>query len=429
MMSSDREALAARAAGLTPGGTHSNVRLEVADMFFSYGQGSRLWDVDGKEYVDYLLGQGPAFLGHAFEPVLSAVGAAMRRGIVFGAQSDLEVEAAEEVLSAVGWADLVRFSMTGTEAVQAALRVARASTGRSIFVRFRGHYHGWLDNVLLDSTGTIPRRPSDGQLPSAFDDSITIEWNDLAALRTTLEGSSDIAAVIMEPMMLNAGAVEPGPGYLDAVRELCDAYGVVLIFDETITGFRLALGGGAEFFGVTPDLAIYGKAMAGGYPAAALAGRADIMSLFAHGTNHSGTFNANLPACAAVVAAIRHMRAENVHANVNQIGTELSASLSGLFAEADVPLQVRGVGQAFHLSFDIDAPVESYSDLLRQDQARYRSFVADLRASGIWVASRGIWYVSAAHTRADVDETLSRVESAVRSFVKKESGAMAVRAQ
>jgi glutamate-1-semialdehyde 2,1-aminomutase len=420
-MNISREELAQRALQLTPGGVHSNVRLEVANQYFSHGAGSRLWDTNGSEYVDYLLGQGPAFLGHAFEPVITAVEAALRRGIVFGAQSDLEVQAAAEVLDAVRWAERVRFGMTGTEAVQAALRVARAHTQKTLFVRFRGHYHGWLDNVLVDATGDAPRRPSDGQLPTAFDDSITIEWNDLDALRTTLQTSMDIAAVIMEPMMLNAGAVAPRPGYLEGVRALCDEYGVVLIFDETITGFRLALGGGAELFGVNPDLAIYGKAMGGGYPAAALAGIEAIMRRFAEGTNHSGTFNANLPACAAVIAAIQHMRTSHVHASVAEVGSVLASSLQTMFHESDLPIVVRGVGQAFHVSFDSSDPVLSYSDLLRQDQRRYHLLVAELRAAGVWVASRGIWYVSAAHSALDVDETLTRVQSALLSFKKKES--------
>lgn len=413
-MASTLNLLADRAAQIFPGGVNSNVRLDTASRFFERGHGSRIWDTDGKEYIDYLLGQGPAFLGHSFPPVRDAVNEALGKGIVFGAQTPTETAAGEAVLSAINWADSVRFSMTGTEAVQAGLRVARAHTGRNTFIRFRGHYHGWLDNVLTDPTTLPPGMPSDGQNPHAFDDSVTLEWNDGASLRAALEARPDAyAAVIMEPMMLNAGAVTPAAGYLEEVRELCTRFGVVLIFDETITGFRLALGGAAELFGVTPDLAIYGKAMAGGYPAAALAGRAEIMARFARGTNHSGTFNANLPACAAVFSAITYMRQNNVHETVRSTGLALQAGLSRVFEARGLPIGIRGVGSAFHLAFGGPPEVKNYSDLALQDSAAYRALLPRLHDAGVWVAARGIWYVSDAHTPDDVEETLARVESAI----------------
>jgi glutamate-1-semialdehyde 2,1-aminomutase len=271
------EALSKRAAAVTPGGVHSNVRLTGPRAFIARGAGARIWDVDGTEYIDYLLGQGPNFLGHAPADVVDAVSMACRDGIVFGGQHPIEVEAAEAVISALGWPDMVRFTSTGTEAVQATMRLARAHTGRRLIVRFEGHYHGWLDNVLLASDGNGWGPASPGQLSGDLSESIVLGWNDPQAVDAAFERhGSEIAAILTEPAMLNSGAIPPQAGYLEYLRAVADAHGSLLIFDEVITGFRLALGGGAERFGVAPDLAAYGKAMAAGYPVAAFAGRADV---------------------------------------------------------------------------------------------------------------------------------------------------------
>jgi glutamate-1-semialdehyde 2,1-aminomutase len=273
-----------RAALRLPGGVNSNVRLAGRRRFFERGAGAWLWDVDGNDYVDYLLGQGPCVLGHAPEQIVKAVDVACRQGMVFGAQHPLEVEAAERLCETLGWPQMVRFGCTGTEMVQAALRLTRAATGRRQFVRFEGHYHGWLDNVLVTMDRSPPGVASAGQLEDHLADGLTLPWNDAGALAELLaRRGEDVAAVVMEPMMCNAGAILPRPGYLEQVRRLCDEHGVVLVFDEVITGFRLALGGAAERFGVIPDLATYGKAMAGGWPVAALAGRGDLMERFGTG--------------------------------------------------------------------------------------------------------------------------------------------------
>ena len=229
---------------------------------------------------------------------------------VYAAQHPLEVEAAEAICDALGWADMVRFNMTGTEAVQAAFRLARAVTGRKRIIRFEGQYHGWLDNVLIKFEPGPAQAASAGQLPEALEATIVVPWNDLDALRAALaEHRHDVAAVITEPMMLNQGAIEPKPGYLAGMKQLVAEAGALLIFDEVITGFRLALGGAAERFGVTPDLAIYGKAIAGGFPVSAIAGKAEFMQRFGTGeVNHSGTFNACVMAAAAVVASLRVLR-------------------------------------------------------------------------------------------------------------------------
>jgi glutamate-1-semialdehyde 2,1-aminomutase len=418
--------LAARMLRVAPGGVDSNVRLEVASTFFVRGAGAWLWDVDGRAYVDHVLGQGPAFLGHGRPDIVSRISAAIADGLTFAAQTPLELQAAELLVETLGWPDMVRIGMTSTETVQAALRVSRAVTGRERFLRFRGHYHGWLDDVLMDWTVDPPRLASQGQLASAAATGLTVEWNDLDAVRSALEAHpGQVAAIITEPMMLNAGAIEPQPGFLAGLRALCDAHGAVLIFDETITGFRLALGGGAARYGVTPDLAIYGKAVAGGYPASVLAGRAAIMERFASGVNHSGTFNANVLSVAAIVAALEVMRSEPIHDRVEATGAALMDGLRDLIARRGLPIVVRGLPAAFHLAFDTDAPVVAYRDLLRADGARYRRLVAHARAAGLWLAGRGIWYVSAAHDATTTAAALERLDTAIDALLAEESAAPA----
>ncbi len=410
---SDR--LHARAAQLTPGGVHSNVRMTGPLVFFERGAGAWLWDVDGNDYVDYLLGQGPNFLGHAPEAVNTAVARACEQGLIYGAQHALENEAGARFLDMVGWAEMVRFGVSGTEMVQAALRLARAVTGRDRFVRFEGHYHGWLDNVLLgaDADGN-PGPASDGQLRSHLDDGVTLPWNDADALAEVLSTRGDeIAAVIMEPYMCNNGAVAPRPGYLERVRELCDDHGVVLVFDEVITGFRLAPGGGAERFGVTPDLATYGKAMAGGWPVAALAGRGELMERFADGVAHAGTFNASVMACAAVVASLDLLRDDPPHGRVESHGEAVMRGIRDLAKVHDVPLRAQGLGMAFHVSFGDDDTVHDLRGVRALDLARYRAFADRLVDHGVWVAGRGIWYVSTAHGDAERDAVLERFDAAL----------------
>ncbi len=406
---------------VVPGGVNSNVRLEVAQRYFARGAGARLWDTDGQEYIDYVLGQGPAFLGHAHPRMLAGVTESIAAGMTFAAQTEIELEAAESLVKALVWADMVRIGMTSTESVQAALRLARAATGRRLFLRFRGQYHGWLDNVLVNSQEPWPRVASDGQLASSLDESITIEWNDLEAVHQALaEHPGQIAAIITEPMMLNAGAILPEPGFLEGLREITTAHGIILIFDETITGFRLGPSGAIGRFGVEPDLAIFGKAVAGGFPASVLAGNADLMSRFAKGTNHSGTFNANVLACAAIVHALAIMQSTPIYDTVERTGGQLMASLRGLFADFDLQLQVRGLPAAFHVAFDTADPVRSFADLQRADSERYRRLVPHAIDSGVWITGRGIWYVSGAHDDATNDATLARMTNALKKFAEHE---------
>jgi glutamate-1-semialdehyde 2,1-aminomutase len=302
------------------------------------------------------------------------------------------------------------------------LRLARAVTGRRRIVRFEGQYHGWLDNVLIKFEPGPAQAASAGQLPEALDATIVIPWNDLDALSATLAvHGDDVAAVITEPMMLNQGAIEPKPGYLEGMKVLTAKAGALLIFDEVITGFRLALGGAAERFGVTPDLAIYGKAIAGSFPVSAIAGKAEFMKRFGTGeVNHSGTFNACVMAAAAVSASIKTLRSENPYARVAAYGEKLMTGLREIARDAGVPLRVAGPGMAFHASFlkpgaPADLAVTDLRVLKTLDLDRYKRFSRALADAGIWVAGRGIWYVSAAHGDRELDETLTRFRAAIRS--------------
>jgi glutamate-1-semialdehyde 2,1-aminomutase len=401
-------ALQVRAKELTPGGVHSNVRLQ-SSIFFERGAGARLWDVDGNEYVDFVLGQGPNYLGHANAAVNSAVHEACRSGMVFGSQHAAEIEAADVTLAALGWAERIRFGMTGTECVQAALRLSRAATGRRLVIQFEGHYHGWLDNVLTTMRDGRPGPASRGQDAVQLSETVIVRWNDVAAIDEVFASRGDeIAAVIMEPMMVNVGAIDPRRGYLEHVRSVCDRHGTVLIFDEVITGFRLALGGAAETFGVTPDLATYGKAMAGGWPVAALAGRAALMDLFADGgVNHSGTFNASVMSTAAVIATQRILATDPPYARVASVGARLMAELADVASATGLQMRVQGRPAAFHMSFGAPADVFDFRSLAATEAPGYPAFADLLIDSGVWVAKRGVWYVSAAHTDDDVDAAVA----------------------
>ena len=412
--------LDARAREVLPGGVNSNVRLGAPRVYFERGEGARLYDIDGNEYIDYLLGQGPNILGHAPARVQRDVAEAVRAGMLFGAQHEAELYAAERLVEVLKWPDSVRFGVSGTESVQAALRLARGVTRKRRFIRFEGHYHGWLDQTLAVWTAEGHVAPAGaGQVADYLDDFVSTPWNDLGAVRAQLEKNGDIAAIITEPMMLNAGSILPEPGYLEGLRELADEFGVILIFDEVITGFRLSLGGAAERFGVTPDLAVYGKAVAAGWPVSVLAGKRELMEHFGTGeVNHSGTFNGSVMATAAVLSATDVLRETSPYAAMEQYGLALQQIIRDAAARHGLPLHVQGVGMAFHVSFTDAEALRDHRDILATDAGRYAALAAELVRQGVWVAARGVWYISAAHGGAELDDTRDRIDRAFASFVR-----------
>jgi glutamate-1-semialdehyde 2,1-aminomutase len=417
------------AENVLAGGVSSNVRLlgKPHPLFFERAEGAMIYDVDGNGYIDYVLAQGPMILGHSHPNVLAAVNTAMQKGQLFAGQHQLEIDLAQKMVEIVPSAELCRFGLSGSEMVQAAMRLARAATKRNLILRFEGHYHGWFDNVLisvappLDQAGprehpnAVPGTP--GQTQSSLEDFVVLPFNDLALVEELFARQGDqIACVMLEPMMCNTGAITPEPGFLEGLRRLCDLHGAVLYFDETITGFRLSLAGAQGYFGVTPDLSSFAKAMAGGFANAALVGKRELMSLFAQGVNHSGTFNSNNISMAASVAAIAELERDNgaVYRHIDKIGRQLMTGLTEIGRRHEVPLHVQGLSCAFHLSFNEEPPIRDYRDwATKADKERYSDFTLAMLTHGVRLIGRGIWYVSAAHTEDHVAQTLDAAEKSL----------------
>lgn len=411
------------------GGVNSNVRLRGVPLCFSSGKGARLTDLDGNVYLDYALGMGPNILGHAPTAVVDEVARTLAMGQLFAGQHVLELKLAEKLSSCVGSAELVRFGLSGSEMVQAAMRVARAYTGRSQVIKFEGHYHGWLDNIFVNVSGpaapeggSIPRPrflQSVGQSPNASVDIAVLPWNDFDAIERYVSTNADkIAAIITEPVMLNTGGILPKDGYLQHLRRVATEHGVVLIFDEVITGFRVALGGAEELFGVKPDLSILAKAMGAGFPVSALVGRREIMELFGSGrVNHSGTYNANVCSISAALATLNELCApdKSLYEGMNARGRALMDGIAEAARRQGLELQVTGFPTAFHTCF-ASHTIHDYTSYMRADQRRLHAFLRALLQLRIRTTARGTWFLSAAHTDSDIEATLDAVRLALRDL-------------
>jgi len=400
---------------LMPGGVGSDFRLGMRPhpLVIDRGEGPYLWDVDGNRLIDYYLGMGPMILGHRPPEVIEAVSRQLESGILFAGQSEIEYEAASIVCELVPCAEMVRFGSSGSEAVQAALRVARAATGRETVIAFEGHYHGWLDNILWNRGGSPKElQPvSRGQATKAGGNVEIHDWNNTEHLVARID-RSDVAAVIMEPSMCNTSAIMPRPGYLEAIREVCDTTGTVLIFDEVITGFRLGSGGAQELLGVTPDLATFGKALASGFPVSCLAGKANLMEMIGGPGRviHAGTYNGGAPAMAATVATLRTLRDTDAHTVMEKHGNRLMTALRELFAVHDQTAVVQGWPQVFNVAFGLTDEVADYTQYLNADKESYLDFAEALIWSGVRVLERGTWFLSTAHDDEAIDRTLEVVD-------------------
>ncbi len=364
-------------------------------------------------------------LGHNPAALTQAVKTQIESGILFAGQTAVEAEAARLVCELVPCAERMRFGSSGSEVDQAALRVARAATGRKKVIKFEGHYHGWFDNVLwstapsLDAAGPYEApnavAGSKGQLEDTADTLVVLPWNDLELLAERL-AQGDIAAVIMEAAMCNAGAVHPAAGYLEGVREACTRHGTILIFDEVITGFRLAPGGAQQRFGVTPDLATFGKAIANGFPVAAIAGRADLLDMFSTGgVVHGGTYNSQPIAMAATVATLKALQ-PSLYQTIDKTGTRLMTGMRDIFAREGVKAVVEGFPQVFHVAFGLEEPARSYRDLARMNKPAYIAFTTALLQRGVRALERGAWFMSVEHDDTVIDRTLNAVEDAARQL-------------
>lgn len=423
--------LFAEAQRYLAGGVSTIMRADAKPfpLYFERGVGSHIFDVDGNQYIDYTLAFGPLILGHCHPNVLEAVHDQLNRGQTYGAQHRLEPVVAEQIHSCVPCADLVVFSNTGTEAVQIALRIARAATERPRFVKFEGHYHGWMDNVLVsyrateDTMGSRAAARSvpgtKGQSSSAMKESIVLPWNDLNVVEDAFSRhGSEIAAVITEPVMFNSGGIEPKPGYLKGLRDLCDRHGVVLIFDEVISGFRISVGGAQEHYGVVPDLAVFGKAIAAGFPMSCVAGKRELMELISRReVLHAGTFNGNPISLAAAHAALTELSRDGGRAlrEISERGEHLRNGVVDAFHAAGFEAVAQGVGPAFSLSLGVEEPLSEYRDFLRVDGQAYASFAEAMLDHSILCLGRGMWYVSTAHTDEEITLTIQAASEAIRA--------------
>jgi glutamate-1-semialdehyde 2,1-aminomutase len=418
------EQLYARALKVIPAGVSTDYRHGTTPTYWAAASGSHMRDVDGNDYIDFLLGLGPHILGHAPEPVVCAVAESLADGQLFAGQHPRELELAELICSIVPSAERVRFLMTGTEAVALALRLARAATGRPLIVKFEGHYHGWQDGIFVGSHPGYYGRgfpeqnakwpESGGQLPSAYENVVLLPWNDAAALEAFLGGHRDeVAGVIMEPAMCNSAVIEPKDGYLASVREACSRFGCILIFDEIITGFRVGLTGAQGHYGVRPDLTTFGKAIGGGFPISCVAGQAEVMDLLGDPRvtrdhplpMHGGTFNSNLQAVVASLTALQILQRPETYRYLDHLGATLMQGMDELLSESGVPHVVQGFPTAFYVDFNDGAP-QSLRDIVSHDHRAYHEFVRKLKTRGVLTHPRGVWYLSTAHTEDDIERTL-----------------------
>ena len=399
------------------------------------GQGSRAWDIDGNEYIDFMMSFGALIHGHAHPRLVKTVSDAMADGSHFAAATSAEIEAAERFRRMVPSAEVVRFTNTGSEATMLALRLARAHTGRHKFLKFEGHYHGWYDPYLLNAhshppehLGTVekPARipDSEGIPPSTFDDVVLAPWNDEAALERILqEHGHELAAVITEPIMANMGCILPRDGYLQRVRELTHECGALLILDEVVTGFRYAAGGCQEYYGVVPDISTFGKALGAGFPVGAVAGPRSILERMQWSDKmvlHYGTFNGHRLTMKVIAANLDMLSAEATYQMMHAVGNAAIAGLREVFLRHKVKAIVQGFGPMFQIYFTDRDAIYDYRDYCKYvDTKLYSRFVHRLLDRGIYMTpSNGLhWIISTAHTEVDVQTLVEAADEACMGLV------------
>jgi glutamate-1-semialdehyde 2,1-aminomutase len=397
------------------GGVSSGMRAATKPhpLFVQRAKGAHVWDVDGTEFIDYVMAWGPTILGHSHPHVVRAVMDMVPRMQMVGMGHRLEYEAAEAVLDAVPGAERLLWTNSGTEAVQIALRLARAATGRSKVLKFTRSYHGWHDSVYAsmgaDHTAEDARPGTAGQSLNAIRDLVVTEFNDIAAAERILARARerDVAAVLIDPIMSNAGLVPPAPGYLERLRELCDQHGVVLIFDQVIAGFRIARGGVTERYGVTPDLSTFGKAIAGGFSQSAVAGTAVLIDQVGHGVSHAGTYNGNPIALAAVKATQEVLAEPGVFDRLEEVSRYFETEVQSVFDRLPYRPTLRRVGSFANFVPQSDgapavAPVDAWDRI-----------TAGALVRGVAFLPTGKIFLSTKHTLEDVDQTVAVLSEVV----------------
>ena len=415
-----------RAKAVIPGGVNSPVRafgsVGMNPRFIVRAAGSRIWDEEGREYIDYIGSWGPMILGHAHPAVLESVASAAKDGLSFGAATRREVEMAELICSIVPGMEMVRMVNSGTEAVMSAIRVARGYTGRNKIIKFSGCYHGHTDAMLVKAGSGLMTQGIPGSIgvpAGCTADTLTAKYNDLESVKALFSANpGEIAAVILEPVGANMGVVLPQEGFLSGLRRLCDQEGSILIFDEVITGFRLALGGAQEYYGVQPDLTTFGKIIGGGMPVGAYGGKREIMSQVSPvgPVYQAGTLSGNPVAMAAGLAQLRLLKEDDgLYQRLNRTGDRFFAELDRILNDAGVPHRLNHIGSLGCVFFNDGSPVEDYESAQLCDTTRYTRYFKAMLESGIYLAPSQFeaMFLSLAHSEEDLEATLS----AVRKFI------------
>ena len=421
------ELLFERALHVTPGGVNSPVRAFRAvggtPLFFTRGEGARVWDADGASYVDYVGSWGPLIAGHAHPAVVSAVSRAAALGLSFGAPTRIEVEMAELLCTLLPSMEQVRLVSSGTEATMSAIRLARGYTDRSKIVKFEGCYHGHADALLVKAGSgalTLGQPSSAGVPPETTQHTLVLEYNNVEALETAFEASGrEIAAVIVEPVAGNMNLVAPAPRFLQTLRELCTRHGAVLIFDEVMTGFRVALGGAQALYGIRPDMTTLGKVIGGGMPVGAFGGRRDIMASLAPlgPVYQAGTLSGNPVALAAGLATLELVQAPGFYDTIAATAKSLCERLTETARSSSVPFSAKSVGGMFGLYFR-DTPPQSYAEVMQSDAALFNRFFHAMLAEGVYLAPSAYeaGFVSSAHGPAEIDHTVAAAERVFASL-------------
>ena len=416
--------LFAQAQVRIPGGVNSPVRsfksVGGTPLFIRRGKGPRIWDADGNEFLDYVGSWGPLILGHAPDEVVEAVRSALESGLSFGAPTEGEVELAGMIAEALPSIDMVRLVNSGTEATMSAIRAARAFTGRSKVVKFAGCYHGHNDGLLVEagSGGATYSIPNSAGVPEGYArETLVADYNDVNSVQRLFDSHpGEIAAVILEPVAANMGVVPPAPGFLEGLRRLTTGHNALLIFDEVITGFRVAYGGAQTLYGVTPDLTCLGKIIGGGLPVGAYGGRRDVMEVVAPlgGMYQAGTLSGNPLAVTAGIATLKALARPGAYEGLEAAASRLADGLASAARRAETALTINRVGSIMTAFFN-DGPVEGWDSVAASDRERYAAFFHLMLERGVYLAPSPFEaaFISTAHTQEDIDATLEAAEYAL----------------
>jgi glutamate-1-semialdehyde 2,1-aminomutase len=430
MQGKETQALYQRAKAVMPHGVNSNFRYWGDDtLVIERGEGTYIWDADGKRYIDYRLGFGPIILGHAYPEVVKRVQEAIQGGTLFAWTTPGEIEVCERI-TRMCKVDKVRLTNTGTEATMHALRIARARTGREKFIKFEGQYHGMADYFMFSTASSSPGSlgskrspinvPATSGIPKVINEYvINLPFNDFERLEETIDAKwGDIAAIFIEPILGNAAGITPKPGFHEKIRELCDKYGIVMVFDEVKTGFRIANGGAQEYFNIQADLVTYAKSLGNGFPIAAIAGKEEVMMTVQPGAMaHGGTYSGNVVGTAAAIATLELLETEPIIETINKRGKALMTGIGEILTEADIPHTLTGVPSMFGINLGSDQEPHDFRDYFNGDGDLYEELVMELIQRSVQPDgdAREPWFLCYALSEADVDETLNIFNDSVKA--------------